>query len=579
MLGGLAAAATAAAGAGYAWLTGPLLEGVLRGRPVELRLGALEVAGLGGWTLAALLVCMATLKGVAQLLQGGLLGGLAQRVLADIRRTLYARLLRTPPLELEARHSGELLSRFTADVAALEVAVGAALGSYVRDGLQLLALLGVCALIDWKLFLLTFLVLPGAVLPVARFARSIKKAARKTQEGLGELGSLGGEVLSALPVVQAYRLEPALSARFEAAQAGYLGQMKRSLALRGAVSPTVEVLGVAGAAMLVAWGARQVAAEPALASHLLSFLTASLLLYAPLKSLSATFGQVVTGLAAAERLFELTGTGAEVSERDAGPPLSPLSRALAFEDARARYPDGRLALSGLTLELKAGETLALVGPSGGGKSSILAALLGFLPLEGGRLTWDGRPLEGSDAPRLREQVAWVPQEPVLFTGTIAENLRMADPHADEASLWQALTDAGADDFVRTLPDKLHSQVGERGAMLSGGQRQRLAIARAFLARPSVLLLDEPTSALDAQSEALVQVGLDRLREGCTTLLIAHRLATAERADRVAVIEAGAVVELGTPSSLRALGGRYARLWSASQPSGGNVPPTRSAATG
>lgn len=579
MLGGLAAAATAAAGAGYAWLTGPLLEGVLRGRPVELELGALEFAALGGWTLAALLVCMAALKGLAQWLQGGLLGGLAQRVLADVRRTLYSRLLRTPPLELEARNSGEVLTRFTADVAALEVAVGAALGSYVRDGLQLVALLGVCALIDWRLFLLTFLVLPGAVFPVARFARSIKRAARKTQEGLGELGSLGGEVLSALPVVQAYRLEPALSARFEAAQAGYLKQMKRSLALRGAVSPTVELLGVAGAALLVAWGARKVAGDPALASHLLSFMTASLLLYAPLKSLSATFGQVMTGLAAAERLFELTGTGAETATASPGPALPPLSDSLRFDAVRARYPDGRLALHELTLELRAGETVALVGPSGGGKSSILATLLGFLPIEGGALSWDGRAIGEADVPRVREQMAWVPQEPVLFSGSIAENLRLAVPDADDAALWQALADAGAVEFVRSLPEGLDSPVGERGAMLSGGQRQRLAIARAFLAEPSVLLLDEPTSALDAESEALVQVGLDRLREGRTTLFVAHRLATAERADTIAVIEAGRVVEVGPPAVLREGNGRYARLWAASQPTSSAVAKERTAASG
>jgi len=579
----LAAAVTAGTAAGYALVTGPLLEGVMRGEPPRLPFGAWTQALPAGFGLAGVLVLLATVKALAQFLQGGLLGGLAQRVLTDLRAHFYARLLRTPPLALEARQSGELLNRFTADVGAVEHAVGAALGSYVRDTLQLVALLVVCATIDWRLFLLTFLVLPGAVLPVARFARSIKRAARRSQEGLGDLGALGGEALVALPVVQAYRLEPALRDRFEVAQAHYLQQMKRSLALRGGVSPTVELLGIAGTALLVSWGAGRVAAEPALAASLLSFLTAVLLLYAPLKSLSSTFGQMMAGLAAAERLFESLSDdevdGAASAPARGTPPvdLPPLREGLRFEAVHARYPDGRVALDGLELTVEAGTTVALVGESGGGKSSLLSVVLGFLPLTSGGLHWDATLLTQDHVAALRGQLAWVPQDPVLFTGSVAENLRLAAPDASEADLWQALSDAGADTFVRALPGGLEAQVGERGARLSGGQRQRLCIARALLAQPAVLLLDEPTSALDADAEARVQAGLDRLRAGRTCLLVAHRLATAEKADRIAVISAGRVVESGSPAELRARGGAYARLWAAAMGADGRLATTPSPA--
>ena len=237
---------------------------------------------------------------------------------------------------------------------------------------------------------------------------------------------------------------------------------------------------------------------------------------------------------------------------------------MLFRSVHARYPDGRKALDGFTLELPAGKTVALVGPSGAGKSSALSVLLGFLPLESGVLRWDERALTSGEIHAARARLGWVPQEPVLFTGSVAENLRLADAGADEEALWEVLSAAHAAEFVRALPGGLEAQVGERGARLSGGQRQRLAIARAMLARPSVLLLDEPTSALDAQSEAAVQAGLEALRSGRTALLVAHRLATADRADLVAVVDAGRVVEVGPPAALRAAGGRYARLWAAGQ---------------
>ena len=546
---------TAAATSAYAWLVGPLLRAVLTRAPVEFAGLTLPSERLLG-VLPAFVVAVAVVKATANFLQGGLMQRLGQRVMADLRGFLYSRLLAQPPAFFERQHSGELLTRFTADVPLVEFAVTQALSSYVKDGLQLLTLLVTCLLIDAKLFLLTFVVMPLTVLPVRSFARSLKKVANRSQNSLGALTALTAEQLQALPVVQAYGGAPRALGAFEAESARYLGEMRRSLFLRGAVSPTVEWLGIAGVAMAVAWGARAVAADPALAGRLLSFMAAALLLYQPVKSLSGTLSQVLTGLVAAERLFAIADEPAPLDEGDAA---GPLSQALVLEGVRATYPDGREALRGVDLTVPAGARVALVGASGAGKTSLFSVLLGFVPPSGGTVRWDGTPLSQLQPSSVRGQMAWVPQEPVLFSGSVRHNLLLGRPEATDAELWEALRLAHAEDFVRTLPGGLDEPVGERGARLSGGQRQRLALARAFLCRPSVLLLDEPTSALDAQSEAAVGAGLAALMKGRTVLVIAHRLSTVRDADLIVVLDAGRVVEAGTHAELLARAGRYAQL--------------------
>lgn len=547
----VAAAATSA----YAWVVGPLLRAVLTGEPVTVAGVSLPGDALLE-RLPLLVVLVAVVKATAQFLQGGLMQRLGQRVMADLRGFLYGRLLGQPPAFFERRHSGELLTRFTSEVPLVEFSVTQALTSYIKDGLQIVSLLATCFLIDAKLFLFTFIVVPVTVLPINRFARSLKKVAARSQQRLGALTALTAEQLQNLPVVQAFGGQARAAEAFEGEAERYLAEMRRSLFLRGAVSPTVELLGIAGVAMAIAWGARAVAADPALAGRLLSFLAAALLLYQPVKSLSGTFSQVLTGLAVAERLFALAD---EPAPPDVGDVAPPLSQALVLEGVRATYQDGREALRGVDLVVPAGARVALVGPSGAGKTTLFSVLLGFLPASGGRVLWDGAPLSGLKPSSVRGQMAWVPQEPVLFSGTVRHNLRLGMPEATDAELWEALRLAHADDFVRSLPGGLDEPVGERGSRLSGGQRQRLVLARAFLCRPSVLLLDEPTSALDAASEAAVGAGLAALMKGRTVLVIAHRLSTVRDADVIAVVEAGRVVEAGTHAQLLALRGRYVQL--------------------
>ncbi len=552
----IAAAVSAAAAAVYAWLVGPLLKGVLLGGSV--RLGPVELqTAAWRWVLPAAVVAAALVKATAQFLQTGWMQSVGQRVLAAFRAEVFEHLVWVPARTLEDRASGDVVARLTADVAQLEFAVTQGLTSYVREGLQLVALLVLCAVLDWRLFVLSFLVLPVTLIPVRRFARAVKRAARTTQGSLGRLTALVGEQLHALPILQAYGAEGRARERFDAEQQLYLREMDRSLLLRGAASPTVEVLGVTGLALALAVGARAVAAEPPLATHLLSYVGAVMLMYGPLKSLSGTFAQVLSGLGAAERLLELE---ALPRAKDTGAPVGPLQTGVRFEDVRVRYGEGRdEALSGLSLDVPAGKMAALVGASGAGKSTAFAALLGFVEPFGGHMTWDGQDVGTLKPSALRAQMAWVAQEPVLFSGSVRDAVLLGRPQANDAQVWEALRRAHAEGFVGSFPHGLDEEVGERGARLSGGQRQRLAIARAFLRQPSLLLLDEPSSSLDAASEAEVREGLRDLMQGRTTLVIAHRLSTVRHADILYVLDAGQVVEAGTHAELVARGGVYARL--------------------
>jgi len=568
VLATLAMAVLALATGLYAFLVGPALRFLLTGGASALgRVAswapALESAGRERLLLSLplALVAVAVVKGLAYAAQFTWNGQFGQRTVAWVRRALLDALLRQSPVQLAGRMSGDLLSRFSADVNAVETAAIYAVGSWIRDGLQILVLAGVAVALDWRLALVALAVVPLAGVPVARLTRSVL---RRTREGQVRLGGMAGqlrEALAAVRTVQAYGAEQAEASRFAARADAHAETLARAGWARSAVPAVTEVLAAVAVAAVMVWAAGSMDVAP---ERLLSFLAALILLYQPVKELGRASQFATQGAAAAERLLEVLETPPLVTDAAGAKPAPRLTRAVRLDTVSLSYGD-RPALSRLELEIPVGRVTALVGPSGGGKSTVAALLLRFLRPDAGRILWDGVDVEACTMASLRSQVALVTQEPLLFSGTVRENLLAVRPEATGGELRAALRAARAEEFVMALPRQWDTPIGERGARLSGGQRQRLALARAVLRDARLLVLDEATSSLDPEGEREVQTALESVLPGRTALVIAHRLVTVCRADRIHVLVAGRVAEEGTHEALLARGGWYAEAWALQHP--------------
>ena len=568
LLASLAMAVLALATGVYAFLVGPALRFLLTGGASALgRVAswapALETAGRDRLLLAlpVMRVVVAIVKGLAYAAQFVWGGQFGQRTVAWLRRGLLDALLRQSPVQLAARMSGDLLSRFSADVSAVETAAIYAVGSWIRDGLQIVVRAAVAVSLDWRLALVALAVVPLAGVPVARLTRSVL---RRTREGQTRLGGMAGqlrEALGAVRTVQAYGVEQAEASRFAARAGAHADTLARAAWSRAAVPALTEVLAALAVAAVLVWAAGNVQVAP---ERLLSFLAALILLYQPAKELGRASQFATQGAAAAERLLEVLETPPLVNDAPGARPAPRLTRAIRLDTVSLAYGD-RPALARLELELPVGKVTALVGPSGGGKSSVASLLFRFVRPDTGRILWDGTDVEACTIASLRAQMALVTQEPLLFSGTVRENLLLARPEATGGELRASLRAARAEDFVMALPRQWDTPLGERGARLSGGQRQRLALARAVLKDARLLVLDEPTSNLDPEGEREVQVALEAMLPGRTALVIAHRLQSIARADRIHVVLAGRVVEEGTHEELLRHGGWYAEAWRLQHP--------------
>ena len=561
----LASLCFAAATALYAWLIGPLLKMLLTGE-------ASKVPGMGFLSgldkrqmLLALPVCLvavALFRAASQAIQTYLMGSTGQLVVASIRRALYARFISLPQAWMDRQHSGDLIARFSASVQAVEQSLTVAFSSYVRDTLQVAALLLVCAFLDWRLLAAAVSVAPVTLILVFRFTRRLRSVTVEAQELQGKMSGQVGEAAANIRIVQAFCGEEGELSRFDAMQERYVSRMSESLRLRGAISPTVESLGVFGLAALIFFAGSPLAGDDFAPEALLSFIAALMLMYRPLKDLAHTGQQVVQGEAGAERIFEVLDAQDALSSPEHPAPAA-FEETIAFEGVGFAYstrPEAP-ALTDLSLSLAKGKSLAVVGESGSGKSTLASLLLRFYDPTAGRITSDGRDIREFALDDWRSLFAYVPQEPVLFQGTIAENVCAFRSGISEEAIIEALKAANAWDFVEQMGG-IGAEVGERGQGLSGGQKQRISIARAFLTLAPILILDEATSALDSAGERLVQAGIERLMQGRTSLVIAHRLTTIERCDAVAVLDRGHLAELGSHAELLSRGGIYARLWKA-----------------
>ena len=490
-----------------------------------------------------------------------LVNWLGERVVADLRADVFAHLSRLGPAFYETTHSAEVMSRLTADTTQIKAAAGTAFSQMLRNTIMLFGALGMMLFTSLQLSAMVLVAIPAIVLPLIAYGRSVRRLSRRAQDTLAEASAYAAENLTAVRTMQAFTNEKTVSGRFKQDIEVAFEAARARLKARAGLTAVTIFLVFASIIGVLWFGADAVVRGQISAGRLSQFVLYAVFAAAALVELSEVWGEVSQAAGAAERLTELMAVVPQIRSPENPEPLPrPARGQIAFQDVSFTYP-GRdtSALHDVSIEVRPGETVALVGPSGAGKSTVFNLLLRFFDPMSGEIRVDGVRIVRADLVELRERMALVPQDVALFADTIAGNISYGEPDAKLEDIIRAAKAAQADGFISALPDGYQTRLGERGVSLSGGQRQRIAIARAILRNAPVLLLDEATSALDAENEAAVQTALEEVMKDRTTLVIAHRLATIQKADRILVFDGGRIVEEGTHATLSRKGGLYARL--------------------
>ncbi|MGR3805778.1 ABC transporter transmembrane domain-containing protein [Marinibacterium profundimaris] len=515
---------------------------------------------LDKYFLAALGI--AALLAIGTGLRYALVTRLGERVVADIRKSVFNRVIGMSPAFYEQIMTGEVLSRITTDTTLIQSVVGSSVSIALRNILIFIGGLALMMLTSPKLSGLVLLLVPLVVVPILTLGRRLRAISKENQDWIAASSGNASEALSAVQTVQAFTHEGASRTAFGDVTETSFDVARKRIRTRAAMTVIVIFLVFSGIVGILWVGAIDVRSGLMTEGTLVQFVIYAVMVSGSVAALSEIWGELQRAAGATERLAELLQLEDSVQDPAAPQALpTPVRGEIAFEDVAFRYPSrpDRAALDGVSLHVAAGETVAFVGPSGAGKTTILQMLLRFYDPDAGRITLDGVDLSAVTRGDFRAQMALVPQDPVIFAASARDNIRFGRPGASDAEVEAAAKAAAAHEFITALPEGYDSYVGERGVMLSGGQKQRIAIARAILRDAPVLLLDEATSALDAESERAVQEAVDRLSEGRTMLVIAHRLATVKKADRIVVMEDGRIVAQGSHDALVAQGGLYARL--------------------
>ncbi len=519
-----------------------------------------EVAGFLGQHLLPIFGGVVLVKAISQAGRFFAMGYVAQRVIRDLRNQLFERIIRQGAAFFGTQSTGHLISRVMNDVAQVERAATYAIPVLIGDALKVLSLGTVCLIQYTELALVSFVVLPLAVLPIVQFGRMLKRYARRGQKAIGGLTHRITETLGGIRVVHTYGGEAHEVNRFSTSNEAYLKVMMKSVFVRAVQTPAMELIGVLAVLMTLSYAVSKVETGEVRAGEVVGFLLAMVLMYEPIKAIGRLNGIIMPGIAAAERVFEIVDRTPDIIDRDGASPLNSDPKLICFEEVGFRYEaDGPWILKGFNLELPRGRMVALVGGSGGGKSTAAALLPRIFDVQEGAIRFDGVDIQDLTLDSLRARIALVSQETYLFNDTLRANISYGCPEATDEQVKKAAQLAHAHEFITALPEGYGTATGERGVHLSGGQRQRIAIARAFLRDAPLLILDEATSALDTESEREVQSALDALMKDRTTLVIAHRLSTVRGAHEIVVLDRGRVVERGPHAELMQAKGLYARL--------------------
>ena len=539
----------AACTAALAWALKPMLNEVLSGK----NLSYIYLMPVG-------IIILYIIKGIAFYGQATLMAFIGQRIIYDIRKEIYESLTHQSLSFFTHRKTGELLGRITYDVTLLQGAVSTTVTSLMRDIMSIIFLLAVIFNADWVLALLSLIVFPIMVYPIIHFGQKMRKASYDGQVAMGAMSSLVEETVGGIRVVKAFGMEKYERSRFKEITKDFMTHQVRVLKVQALSFPIMEFVAGLGIAGILLYGGLQVAEGKSDAGTLMSFIVSLLLLYDPVRRLSRANNEIQQGLSAAERIFEILDTPVPVTDKVNCVELEKFEHHITFENVGLTYPQAsKPVLNGIDLTVNNGEIVALVGRSGAGKTTLANMILRFMDPTSGAIKIDGFDLRDISQNSLRQHMALVTQEIVLFNDTVLNNIAYGHETIDRERVIEVAKIANAHEFIDKLDEKYDTLVGERGVILSGGQRQRLSLARALLKNAPILLLDEATSSLDTESERLVQQAIDKLMHGRTVVVIAHRLSTIRNADKIVVLDGGKITQVGSHDALLREGGLYAEL--------------------